>query len=69
MRLSFMPGKHLMSPTMPGPVYHTHCDEALVTDARAGLTPAELVERKILKLGAIHSACLSVQRRGAPSSV
>lgn len=67
MRLSFKPGTHLVSLTGSGSVYPTHCDEVLVTDVRAGLTPAELVERKILKLGAIHSALAPVRRRGAPS--
>ena len=35
-------------------------EEALVTDARAGLTPAQMVERKLVSL--LHSAPLPVSQ-------
>jgi hypothetical protein len=48
-----------LSPRRPEPVVQAS-EDTLVTDARAGLTPAQMVERKLVEL--LPSAPLPVSR-------
>jgi hypothetical protein len=59
-RLTWL-GKHLFTPEVPG-----QPEEVLVADARAGLTPADMVESKLLSL--LHGASVvgSHLRMGGP---
>jgi hypothetical protein len=43
----------------PAPTVRTAADEALVVDARAGLSPAQMVERKLASLLKSHSLPVS----------
>jgi hypothetical protein len=49
----------------PAPPVVSTSDEALVTDARAGLTPAQMVERRLVSL--LQSTPLPVSRLQAPA--
>lgn len=51
MQFHYKPDEHLTSPPAPGPGLHANPEEVLVKDSRAGLTPADMVERKLLELG------------------
>jgi hypothetical protein len=55
-------GKPLLTPEVPGPP-----EEVLVADARSGLTPADMVERKLLFLLRGASVAGSHLGMGGPS--
>ena len=62
MKRPYWPGKHLRTPEIPG-----ESEEVLIPDARAGLTPADMVERKLLYLLRGASVAGSHLGMGGPS--
>jgi hypothetical protein len=48
LKCHYWQGKPLSNPQEPGPCAPEQPEEVLVADARAGLTPADMVERKLL---------------------
>ena len=50
MRLGYEQLEQLPRPDAPRPASLGELDEVLVADARAGLTPADMVERKLLQM-------------------
>ncbi len=60
--------RNRMTVTITEPVALPISEEALVSDARAGLTPAQMVERKLVSL--LQSTPLPVSRlQGGPRRV
>jgi peptidylprolyl isomerase len=49
-RLGYRQTKQLDRFEAPRPALHSELDEVLIADARAGLTPADMLERKLLRL-------------------
>lgn len=60
MQLHYIPNAQLTCATTPGVTSATQVDEVLVRDSRAGLSPADMVERKLLNVG--HCATMSASQ-------
>jgi hypothetical protein len=50
LQLHYQRGKQQSTPEAPGPANPGPPDELLVADARAGMTPADMVERRVLDM-------------------